>query len=179
MNMDVKLSMDREEFVKNLDPWSSHRPLLWKALELTRENRKPILEMGCGYGSTPYLQEYARKDGRELISMDSNKEWADKFGAIHTHAWHFAEWFYRSTYSVVLIDHAPGEHRREALGLFARYSIHIANGVIVIHDSEPVGWNASDYQVRPLFKNFNYVLDDEPKEKGQPWTTALSNDIPL
>lgn len=172
-----KLYMAHEEFVKNLDPWSSHRPLLWRALVATRENRKPILEMGCGDGSTPYLQEFARRDGRELISMDNNREWADKFGARYTENWHYSEWFYKSLYSVVLIDHAPGEKRREALELFASFPIHITDGVIVVHDSEPKGWNASDYQVRPLFSKFKYIVEDEPEEKGAPWTTALSNDV--
>lgn len=171
--------MTQEEFLRDLDPWSSHRPLLWKALEATKGNPNPILEMGCGNGSTPYLQEYVKSDGRKLVSMDHNKEWADKFGARHTMAWHFSEWFYKQQYSAVLIDHAPGEKRREALGLFADYPIHFSGGVLVIHDSEPKGWNASDYQVRPLFIKFKYILDDKAKEPGQPWTTALSNDIVL
>lgn len=171
------VGMSKEAFIKDLDPWSNHRPLLWRALEATKENRKPILEMGCGDGSTPYLQEYARRDGRELISMDNTREWADKFNARFTKEWHFSEWFYRSTYSVVFIDLAPGDKRKEVLGLFVSYPIHVADGVIVIHDSEPKGWNASDYQVRPLFSKFKYIVDDEPAEKGSPWTTALSNDV--
>jgi len=170
--------MTREEFLKDIGPWSSHRPLLWRALEATKGNTHPILEMGCGDGSTPYLQQYAKDTGRQLISMDSNQKWADKFGAVHTQSWDSGEWFYKRAYSVVLIDHAPGEQRRVALQLFVEYPIHISNGVLVVHDSEPVGWNASDYRVRPLFGRFKYIVDDEAV-KGAPWTTALSNDIPL
>lgn len=167
--------MTKEKFLENIDPWSSHRPLLWQALEATKESVYPILEMGCGFGSTPYLREYALYSLRKLRSIDNNKEWADRFNAEYTKDWDYMQWFYKQMYSTVLIDHAPGEHRKVALDLFASHQIH--SEIIVIHDSEEKGWNASDYQVRPIFKRFRYVKDDVPKEKGAPWSTALSHTI--
>ena len=156
--------MTKEKFIENLDAWSSHRPFLWQALEATKESIYPILEMGCGFGSTPYLREYALYSLRKLRSIDNNKEWADRFNAEHTKNWDYMQWFYKQMYSTVLIDHAPGEHRKVALDLFARHQIH--SEIIVIHDSEEKGWNASDYQVRPIFKRIRYVKDDVPKVKG-------------
>ena len=164
--------MTKEQFLKDVGNWSNHRHLLWPALEATKGDTNPVLEMGCGDGSTPYLQQYCK--GRTLRSIDSNKEWADKFGAEYTKAWDFHEWFYKQKYSVVLVDQAPGEHRKQALELFAQFPIHAQ--IIVVHDSEPPGWNASDYRVRPLFKFWQYHIDFESPKPGA-WASALSNNI--
>lgn len=168
--------MTKESFLQNPDAWSSHRPLLWEALEATKDSPHPVLEMGCGNGSTPYLRQYCQDNDRNLRSIDNNPDWALKFGAeLISNQWDSGLWFYKQQYSVVLIDHAPGEKRHDALQLFSAFPIHFE--IIVIHDSEIPGWNASDYKVRPLFKNFKYMIDDKPKEKGAPWTTALSNTV--
>lgn len=159
--------------------YSSHRLALWHALEATNEldrwGNHPICELGCGDGSTPFLKRYCAANRRILKSFDSDFAWAQKHGAFHIPNWHFMEWFYRRQYSVVLIDESPGEHRREALELFASHPIHF--NIIVIHDSEPIGWNASDYRIRPLFNQFQFVKDFPAAEKPFPWTTVLSNEI--
>lgn len=166
--------MIKEEFLQGVENWSNHRYLLWPALEATKESKHPVLELGCGDGSTPFLKQYCKDNKRILKSLDSNKEWADKHGSIYLQTWDSMQWFYKQQYSVVLIDEAPGSHRKEALGLFAMYPIHFE--IIVIHDSEPVGWNSSDYKVRPLFDQFKYVKDFESPKPGA-WASALSNTI--
>lgn len=168
--------MTQEEFLKDVSDWSNHRHLLWPALEATKGSQFPVLEMGCGDGSTPFLKQYCQDNNRHLRSIDNNPEWSAKFGAeLISSEWSFMQWFYGQRYSVVLIDHAPGEKRKEALELFASYSTHFQ--IIVIHDSEPKGWNASDYRVRELFTKFKYTYDLRPKEKMGAWATALSNTI--
>lgn len=167
--------MTKEEFLKGVDNWSNHRHLLWPALEATNDPQinEPVLELGCGKGSTPFLRKYCEDNRRQFVSFDSNPQYAEEFGARYLPTWEVLDWFYRKRYSVVLIDHAPGEHRKEALEIFARYPIHF--DIIIIHDSEPPGWNSSDYQVRPLFSKFRYVKDLQG-EPGGAWATALSND---
>lgn len=169
--------MSREEFLTEVSDWSNHRYLLWPALEATKESPYPVLEMGCGDGSTPYLKQYCQDNNRRLRSMDNDPHWAAKFGAeVISDDWNYQKWFYKQQYSVVLIDHAPGHKRREALELFASFPAHFQ--IIVIHDSEPRGWNASDYRVRDIFNKFKYKHDFIGQDKGA-WASWLSNDYTL
>lgn len=163
--------MNREDFIKDMDEWSGHRRLLWQALEATKHLKLPVLELGCGYGSTPFLQQYCKDNGLELFSYDFNKEWADKFGATHVENWDLnVDWL--GQFSVALVDESPGEHRKSSVRFLA-----LAAQIVIVHDSEPIGWNASDYQVRPEFIRFKYFTDERPDIDGQPWTSALSNFI--
>lgn len=161
--------MKRDEFVTHLNPWGSHRTLLWSALEATKDHAEPVIELGCGENSTPYLMKYCEDNKRVFFTYDSNKEWANRMGSDYVKDWEkHPLWLQK--YSVCLLDLAPGEYRRIAL-------MKIDADIIVSHDSEPPGWNASDYKVRPLFSKFKYVKDHVPNGKGEPWTTAISNVI--
>jgi len=165
--------MSKEEFLKDVENWSNHRILLWEALQDTRMSKYPVLELGCGDGSTPYLQQYCKDNNRQLVSFDSDVEWARKFGARQIGKdWDTQQWFYQRQYSVVLVDESPGEHRKEVLQLFRRYSIHYE--IAVIHDSEPAGWNASDYQVRYEIEKFPYFIDLKADKPGA-WASAVSH----
>jgi hypothetical protein len=151
----------QQAFLENVKNWDNHRPLLWLSLEATKTSEKPVLEMGCGEGSTPYLKEYCEKNNRTLISYDFNKEWADKYNAIHVEDWDAIQHYY---YSVILIDHSPGERRY----------IDIENlkdkaKIIVIHDSEP---EATGYMLDKVWHLFKYRCD--VKTDGA-WATAVSN----
>lgn len=158
--------MTKTEFISDVTNWSNHRHLLFPALEATKSTKLPVLELGCGQGSTPYLREYCKDEGLELFSYDYDKEWAEKFGAIHVDNWD-TQGLWSKEYSVCLIDLSPGEYRRIAL-------MKIKARIIVLHDSEPVGHNSSDYKVRPLFKKFRFLKDY--KSDGA-WASALSNYI--
>jgi len=71
----------------------------------------PVLELGCGDWSTPFLTRYCKAAGRELLSLENYPKWAAEFGvpcvdydvAIPAAA--------RREWSVVLIDHRPSERR--------------------------------------------------------------------
>lgn len=135
-------------FLADVTNWNNHRPLLLWALKHTKQNNLPILEMGCGDGSTPYLQHYCKSTGKRLISYDYNKEWADKFGATHVEDWDSIQ---HEQYSVILIDHSPGERRH----------IDIANladkcDYMVIHDSEP---SATGYMLDKVWHLFPFRRD--------------------
>lgn len=163
--------MTKEEFLKGVSNWDNHRHLLWEALERTKASKAPVLELGCGDGSTPFLKAYCAANGLELFSYDYNADWAAKFGATHVTNWATqAPW--RKEFSVALVDESPGEHRKESLKLLH----HVA--IVVIHDSEPAGWNSSDYQVRGQIEKFKYVRD-LPGSTGGAWASMMSNFIDI
>lgn len=160
----------------------SYYPLLFKACEATKGE---IIEMGTGHGSTPLLHEYALRNKRKLCSYETSKEWIDKFtnltGTYHdftlldTGSWDACSDQHPSP-SVVFIDHAPGERRKEDIIKFKDSA-----EIIVIHDTEPTG--AGDYQVRQHFGKFKYCVEvmsnwHDPREAGA-WATALSNTIDI
>ena len=148
----------KDKFLKNVANWENHRPLLWYALN---ETKGDIIEMGCGNGSTPYLQEFAKKTNRKLTSYDFDLEWASKFNAIHVTDWDLIE---HTDYSVVLIDHSPGERRWEDI-------VKLANKCeyMIIHDSEP---EATGYMLDKIWHLFKYRRDI--KTLGA-WATIVSN----
>ena len=132
-------------FLKNVQNWDNHRPLLYWALQNTQQSTYPVLEMGCGDGSTPYLIEYCKKNKRELISYDFDKEWAAKYNAIHVTDWDSLEHDY---YSVILIDHSPGERRHIDVMKLADKCEYM-----IIHDSEPA---ATGYLLDRIWHLFPY-----------------------
>lgn len=159
----------------------SYYPLLYKALEATKGE---IIEMGTGHGSTPLLHEYATKNKRKLHSYETEKDWISKFtdtaNEYHTFTllgrgdWDSCSKSHNSP-SVVFIDHAPGERRKEDIIKFKDKA-----DIIVIHDTEP---HNGGYQVRQHFSKFKYCVEvmsnvPNPHEVGA-WATALSNTIDI
>lgn len=159
--------MEEKDFIniKELIEGENHRPLLWFALELTKDSDKPVAEFGAGNGSTPYLRQFCLEAGREFISYENNIEWGQKWQSQIVSNWLSPELY--KPYSVVLIDQAPGEYRKESIRLLKDLA-----DVIVIHDSEPV--EAHGYALHEIWDLFKYKV----VTKGQKiWTTALSNTI--
>lgn len=161
--------MTKEDFTVKMNAYGSHRTLLWHALEAAKHTQKPVLELGSGPASTPFLRTYCANNDLGLYSYDSSPHWAEVMKVEYVSSWDKHN-LWQKNYSVVLLDLAPGEYRKVAL-------MKLKAEIIVIHDSEPPGWNASDYKVRPLFNNFKYKIDEQAEKKGDPWTTALSNTI--
>lgn len=64
------------EFSHRTHPYHTHQPVLY---EVASRTSGPIIEFGCGYGSTELLHEVCKQDGRLLISLDDNLEWLNKF----------------------------------------------------------------------------------------------------
>lgn len=160
--------MTKLQFFKGIDNWSSHRELLWPALEMTKELGRPVLELGCGHGSTPFLQEYCRDNSLELFSYDYDHSWALQFGAVHVTNWENIPW--RKEYGVVLCDESPGEQRKVSIS-----KLHHAK-IVIIHDSEVPGWNASDYKVRGEIEKYKYFYDLK-SERPNAWASACSDFI--
>ena len=177
-------------FCSNVNGWDSHRPLLYLALELTKQSTKKILELGCGEGSTPYLNKYIQDDNRNLISFDTNPEWLNKFSYMQSEKHKFVfqpdnftfdaknnEWYDRTPeitnwldevtedgVSVCLVDHACGERRHSDIK-----RIYQKCDIMVIHDSEP---QATGYMMNKIWNLFSYTLHFK---KFGAWATLVSN----
>lgn len=142
--------------------WDNHRVLLEMALEATKDNPNPVLELGCGEGSTNLLRAYCKENNRQLESYDYSKEWADKYNAFHIDNWDNFDW--SKKYSAVLVDESPGEQRH--------ISIQKLNAdILVIHDSEPV---AVGYMLDRIWNLFKYRVD---VQSPGAWASAVSNTI--
>lgn len=162
--------MTKDEFLIDVSDWCNHRYLLWEALELTNDSAYPVCEFGAGQGSTPFLRKYCSENNREFVSYENEPEWAKKVGAILVNDWRSADIY--KEYSVVLIDHSPGEHRHEAVAILKDKA-----QIIVVHDAEYIG--AGNYQLEKVIPMFKYKLGfnlDGGKGAG---AIALSNTINL
>lgn len=160
--------MTREEFLKDVAGWDNHRYLLWEALEKTKHTMLPVIELGCGHGSTPFLRQYCKDNNIKLYSYDFSKEWADKFNAIHVTDWSKAE-IWDKRYSVALVDESPGEHRKESLKLLRGNAL-----VIVAHDTEPAADHG--YKMRAELTKFKYMKD---YESVGAWASMVSDLIDI
>jgi hypothetical protein len=176
--------------LNDVEGWCSHRPLLYLALELTKNSNKPIVELGCGDGSTIQLNQYIQTDNRKLISFDTNQEWINKYIHLESNKHQFVykpdnfaynqeskEWYDKTPeivdwltdvskdgISVCLVDHACGERRHSDMKL-----IYNQCDFMVVHDSEPA---ATGYMMDRVWGLFKYKLNI--KRFGA-WATIVSN----
>lgn len=159
--------MLKSEFLHDIQPAWNHRSLLWLALELTQNDMNPIGEFGAGSGSTPFLQKYCQDANRNFISYDSNKGWAEQWGASFVNDWNQEELYV--PYSVVLIDQAPGEYRHISM-----VKLKDLASIIVVHDAEPD--YSMGYRLEEIWGHFKYRVF----HKGEKiWSAAISNSIDL
>lgn len=167
--------MLKDDFLKDLTNYSNHRPLLWDALELTKDSPEEIIEMGCGWGSTPYLHDYCKANKRILVSYENDFEWwrqmSEKFTSdfhkiIHVTDWDIVHSNHKSP-AVVLLDNRPGERRKIDLELLANQAL-----IVVAHDTEKAADHG--YQMRQHFTKYKYWRDFSSDGAG---ATILSNFI--
>lgn len=149
--------------------YDSHRPALYLAL-LNTGNK--VWELGCGFGSTELLYNYCKQNDKWFSSVDTNKEWADKFPKYT----HYIESYdgilnnindnSKKECSLLFVDLAPAEKRKDLIKEYANHA-----EVIVVHDSE----NGAEYVygMKEVLSTFKHRLDYRPK--GKPHTTIVSN----
>lgn len=148
--------------------YDTHLPVLIRMVGITSG---PILELGAGFFSTPFLHWACRRSGRRLVTMERNQEMVDYFrrynkgghSIVHTPRWEDAD--LSGPWSLALVDHDQGVHRGEAL----RQLLDQADFVIA-HDTQ-----------RKHFKKYNYtdtlgLYRHSFQYRGAyPYTTILSN----
>ena len=160
------------------DDYASHYAVLAAAIARTAE---PVLELGCGEGSTPMLHYMCKLGGRLLITLESNPDWIKKYEG-YRHAQHIIEhvpdWSQvrrhipgAPRFGVVFVDNAPGDTRIKLIEQFkdeARF--------ILAHDSER-DWGTGAYyeyeKAKPLFKHVSEF------RRWRPYTLILSNSQPF
>lgn len=156
------------------DDYASHYAIL---AALVARTVGPVLEAGCGEGSTPMLHYLCRGkiSGRPLLTLDSDKTWLDKFEGYKSD-WHLFEWVIDwskhdllgdAFFGVAFIDNAPGHMRIKLIEMLKDRA-----QFIIAHDSERDWGTGANYgyeRVRPMFK---YVSEFR---RWRPYTLVLSN----
>lgn len=153
--------------------YASHLPVLAKIVGKTKG---PILELGIGIYSTPYLHWICFPKKRKLTSYENVEGWIRYFKDCRNDFhdikliddWNKLE--IDQFYDIALIDYEPGNQRHIA-------AKKLANNVkyIILHDSEPE--NDSTYKYSEIYPLFKYRFDYTSYNKAH--TTVLSNFVDL
>lgn len=149
--------------MKRILRYGTHVPVLIKLMEITRG---PVLELGSGLNSTPFLYWLSMDQGRKFVSYDNDMAWIEKVG----YPIEFVDDWEKTKiddihWSIAFIDHRPGERRAIDIKRLKDNA-----DLIILHDSEPELDKLYGYEkIYPLFKyRYDYT-------KFRPNTTILSN----
>lgn len=152
--------------------WGSHLPVLIKVMEITDG---PVLELGGGLYSTPYLHWECSRTGRKLVTIESNPDFyhklkqyqSDFHDIVFVEDWDDAE--IEAEWEVAFIDHDPAERRKTDIARLAYNARYL-----VVHDTEKKEERFYGYnEIYPLFKHVW-------KYRGvKPHTSVLSNFVDL
>lgn len=149
-------------------------------IALVEKTSRPILELGTGVFSTPYLHRKCHLTGRRLVSYENKWEYftfADQYADPRFHQVTLAEdWSQYSAaiadchWSIALIDHDPPQRRIEDVKLLANVA-----DFLILHDSEQANAHLYHYdEIYGLFRNrFDYT------QAGEPHTTVVGNGDPV
>lgn len=119
------------------EKWESFQPLLLATLNATKG---PVLEIGVGYYSTPWLHTICALAGRPLTSVEESEEWLEVFQRHYEcegHAFIGGPYFSllpklaEEKWGVIFLDHSPGPRRAQDLALFLQCQ---SAEFIVVHD---------------------------------------------
>jgi hypothetical protein len=148
---------------QNMDPYATHLEALVYATLMNNEN---ILELGCGYYSTPLLYSICKIQNRKLSILSSNKDWLDKFkdyGECEL-VENWSEFNFHGKYGMVFLDNEQLTAHRIML---IPKIMQITN-VLVVHDADKMINN-------PNWKNFTEQYNQIWFKKYNPHTVILLN----
>lgn len=150
--------------------YGSHLPVL---TQIVKKTNGPILELGVGLYSTPYLHWACFPTKRELTSYDNDDRWIRYFRDCRSDFhkvevvtdWDRLE--INQFWDVALVDHNPALRRKEEVKRLANFAKYI-----IVHDTEAETEKYHHYnEIYPLFKyRWDYTA-------AMPNTTVLSNFI--
>lgn len=133
--------------------WGSHLPALFACLANTVG---PVIEVGVGHFSTPILHAFCVEEDRQLISVEQDRGWFEKFENFRSknHGIYCGEYSElipllakEKQWAVSLIDNSPGGNRRAC-----DFSELIKSSVfVVVHDYHLENEEA----IGPLLKGMN------------------------
>lgn len=163
-------------FFDNINNTFNNRILLYFALEATRSSAHPILAIGIDPETTTMLHDYCEEHGRLLVSLEEDifaamalRSMEGRRHEVHCAAWEVAPIEAKGPWSVAVMNHAPGERRKDdAKRLVDRCEI------VVLHDTEP---NADrGYQFSTIWPLWRWKVD--VKSDGA-WASAVSSSVDL
>lgn len=148
--------------------FGSHLPVL---IEVVTKTNGPILELGGGANSTPYLHWACFNTKRKLVTYDNEEKYFDQIKAYEDdfHEVHLVkDWNkvdFGDYWSVAFVDHHPNLERKNSVRRLANICDYI-----IIHDTERKWRHKFQYEeIYPLFKyRYDY-------KKVLPHTTILTN----
>ena len=170
--------MNNNRKLNNAEYGTHMAPLINAVMNTTGD----VFEMGCGDYSTPLLHYILKQQNRYLLSSDTDRKWIDLFRYLESdnHKFKYVDvydddWSLNpkpdkwndignKKWSVVFIDHRPGERRKEDIVRFKDDA-----EIIVIHDTE-----TSSYGYEPAISMFKYKYI---YIKYNVYTTLVSNYI--
>lgn len=158
--------------------YGSHKLTLLAASILTTKDDGPVMEMGCGYHSTILLHQIVvNEQKRYLLSTDTDREWLSKFETNMSSSNHqfrhiaqTSEWDQigndRPRWSIVFIDHKPGNRRVVDIIRLANVS-----DIVIVHDTEmPTYFYEPGLSLYTYRYRYNYLptcTDITSKTKGE------------
>lgn len=72
----IGLHGDQQKYQFSWNTYATHQPVLYKIATMTSG---PIVEFGCGEGSTDMLHEICKATGRKLVSIDHDEGWLTRY----------------------------------------------------------------------------------------------------
>jgi len=113
----------------------SHLPVLMKLLSMTTG---PVLELGCGYNSTPVMHWACFPTSRRLLTMESNPDFfefanayiADFHEVRCVPTWDSVSVDVSEPWSLALVDHSPETARAPLAGRLAHAEY------VIVHDTQ-------------------------------------------
>jgi len=146
--------------------YATHIPVIASVIAHTSG---PVLELGCGFGSTPLLHQMCLSTRREIVSCDSSTKWIDALSKYRNNGHHLIsvdDWdkceVFDKEWGVVFVDHKPIRQRAPHVQRLMNKAQYI-----IVHDTD-----SSLYGYEPVFDKFKYRYD---YTELRPWTTVVSN----
>lgn len=135
----------------------------------------PILEVGGGLFSTPFLHWDCFPQKRELVTYENSPEWfnilrkyrTDFHNIILVDSWD--DMPIERYWEIAFIDHAPAERRKVEIARLANFARYI-----IVHDSDKR--TETLYGLEEIYPLFKYRYD---YTGAKPNTVILSNFIDL
>lgn len=151
--------------------YGSHQPVLIHMLNTVTQG--DVLELGIGYHSTPIMSLICEKQGRQLLSIETDEHWAGILGSYNRNGHEIKhinsdeminDPLFDKKYSIAFIDVAEASHRQ----VFIQ---KVKADYIIIHDTDSAVNGIKDaynYDFS-MFKHVHHFVSCTPM------TSVLSN----
>lgn len=154
--------------IKRFKDYSTFMPLLLRILNATDG---PVLELGGGFFSTPFLHWVCKEQDRKLVTYETNEAYFElcrKYRSKEHSIRKVDDWDnlkVKGNWSVALIDH---DGFRDGKRASSAWYLQDKVDFIVLHDTE----RPEVYKYDEIFPKFKYRYT---YKNCRPWSTVVSN----